>query len=85
MSSLIECDPSFKRRCSSQLSGILPYIVTFSSFHLSFVLLTCLCVMNLPVSVLYQKVLLDSFHEVPEALVKDFSFAVRLAVYQGCP
>lgn len=41
--------------------------------------------MNVPVSVLYQKVLLDSFHEVPEALVQDFTFVVRLAAYQGCP
>lgn len=38
-----------------------------------------------PVSALHQKVLLDSFHKVPEALVKDSPFAASLAVYQSCP
>lgn len=39
----------------------------------------------LPVSVLDRQVLLHSFHQVPEALGKDFLLGERLAVYQTRP
>lgn len=39
----------------------------------------------LPVSVLDRQVLFHSFHQVPEALGKDFLLGERLAVYQTRP
>lgn len=39
----------------------------------------------LPVSVLDRQVLLHSFHQIPEALGKDFLLGERLAVYQTRP
>jgi hypothetical protein len=38
-----------------------------------------------PVSVLDRQVLFHSFHQVPEALAKDFLLGERLAVYQTGP
>lgn len=42
-------------------------------------------VLGKPVSVLDRQVLFHSFHQVPEALAKDFLLGERLAVYQTGP
>lgn len=55
---------------------MFPFVLFFPAY---------LHVIDSPVSALHQKVLLDSFHKVPEALVKDLPFAASLAVYQSCP
>lgn len=69
----------------TELQFMATWNTSYIFFQLNFPFVFYFFSTYLPVSVLYQKVLLNSFHKIPEALVKDFPFAVRLAGYQGCP